>query len=136
MKKLLRILLTFLVIIVIAYFVFLNLPKASIKNKPAEFQLTAESLYSDFESNEKKSNRLYIGKTIQVKGIIGTVEQDGQGATVIFLESENDFGGVLCTLVNGEESKLDKFKSGSEITIKGLCTGMLMDVVLNKCIII
>jgi hypothetical protein len=32
--------------------------------------------------------------------------------------------------------KAGKYKTGSSITLKGTCTGMLFEVVLNNCIIV
>ncbi|MBT8190040.1 MAG: hypothetical protein HKN67_09505 [Saprospiraceae bacterium] len=135
MKKFIKIILFLIVVLLVAYFVVLNLPKSSVKNKDADFKLSATELYNAFEANEKKSNKLYIGKTVEVKGKFLTQNKDNQGATVVIMDGGGSLGGVLCTLEQGQESKLSEIKQGDEITIKGMCTGLLMDVVLNKCVI-
>ena len=136
MKKLIKFLLAIIVLALIGYFVILNLPKSSVKNKKADYQLDATELYSAFENNEKKSNKLYIGKTIEVKGRFLNQNKDNQDATVVILDGGGSLGGVLCTLEQGQESRLDNIQPGDMLTIKGMCTGLLMDVVLNKCVIL
>lgn len=135
MKKFIKFILVLVVLLLVAYFVILNLPKSSVKNKEADFKLNATELYSAFEADEKKSNKLYIGKTIEVQGRYLSQNKDNQDATVVILDGGGSLGGVLCTLEQGEESKLDEVNQGDMITIKGMCTGLLMDVVLNKCVI-
>ncbi len=133
MKRLIYSVLTFVVLLMLGYFIVLNLPKASSKNKEAVHSVAAKGLFQEFENNEAGANKKYIGKTIEVKGIIGSIEKDKKGATVLVLETDDMLSGVLCTLEGNVD--MDKYKKGSEVTVKGLCTGYLMDVVLNKCII-
>ncbi|MDA8692839.1 OB-fold putative lipoprotein [Saprospiraceae bacterium] len=133
MKKLLYFILALFIIAIIAYFVVLNLPKASIKGNDAAFTITAIDLYADFEKNENQANRKYIGKTIVVEGTISEIDKDKNGATVLFINSANDMNGILCTLEQGQKGD---FQENQTIKIKGLCTGFLQDVVLNKCVIV
>jgi len=133
MKKLLYILITLLVIAVIGYFILLNLPKASSKNKDASFKIEAADLYSEFQANEVLANKKYIGKTIQVTGTIMDLDKDKQGATVLYVDADAGINGLLCTM---EMNQKAKFEVGQEVTLKGLCSGYLQDVVLNKCVLI
>jgi len=133
MKKLLYILITLLVIAVIAYFIVLNLPKASSKNKDASFKIEANDLYSEFQANEVLANKKYIGKTIEISGSIMDMDRDKQGATVLYIDADAGINGLLCTM---EMNQKAKFEVGQEVTLKGLCSGYLQDVVLNKCVLI
>lgn len=136
MKKSIKILLSLIAILLIAYLVFMNLPKATVKNKAAEFQITAQDLYSEFEASEKNANKKYINKVIEVSGRYLTQNIDQQGATVVILDGGGALGGVLCTLEKGEEKKIKNLEEGSQLKIKGMCTGILMDVVLIKCTVL
>ena len=132
MKRALYFLASIIIILVVAYLIVLNLPKASSKNKEAEFKLASVELYSEYATDESLANTKYNGKVIEVTGKILDISEDQQGATVIILDAQDDFGGVLCTL----ESKPKNLPSpGEQISIKGQCNGLLMDVVLNKCVI-
>ena len=119
----------------IAWFAFLNVPKASSQGKTADFKLPATELYQAFETDEEASNAKYISKIIDVSGIIEDISTDEQGAAVVLLAG-GDFGGVLCTLEKSQSEKIKAKKLGDNITIKGVCTGMLMEVVVNKGVIV
>ena len=133
MKKVASVIFGLLIVIVVAYLIVMNLPKASVKNKEADFRLSATELYEAFETDEKKANKQYIGKTMVVKGRVVSVEEDDKGSPVLILDGGGDMGGVLCTFEG--DTKL-QIQPGEEATVKGLCTGVLMDVVLNKCVLL
>jgi len=133
MKKLLYFIIALLLIAIIGYFIVMNLPKASVKNKDAAFTISAVDLYSAFGTNENQANIKYLGKTIAVDGIITDIDTDKNGSDVLFLKSNNDMNGILCTLEPGQKGD---FKINQPIKLKGMCTGFLQDVVLNKCVII
>jgi len=133
MKKLLYFLITLIIIAIIGYFIVMNMPKASIKGNDAAFTVTAVNLYAEFEKNETQANKKYIGKTIAVEGLISEIDTDKNGATVLFISSANAMNGILCTLEPGQKGD---FQENQTIKIKGLCTGFLQDVVLNKSVII
>ena len=118
---------------IIGYFVVMNLPKASIKGKEAAFSISSIELFNEFAKNENQANRKYIGKTVEVEGTIEEIDKDKNGATVLFLSSSDAMNGILCTLEPGQK---DNYPVGKTIKVKGLCTGFLQDVVLNKCIVI
>ena len=43
-------------------------------------------------------------------------------------------GGVICQLDELSEHKRTEFETGETVQLKGRCTGMLMDVVLVRCV--
>lgn len=133
MKKILYFILGLIIILIVAYFVIMNLPQASVNNKKADLSIQATELFSAYSNNENKANKLYNGKVIEVTGKLIDLSEDEQGAYVLILNSGNDFGGILCTL--HKNPKLLP-KVGEDITIKGQCNGLLMDVVLSKCVIV
>lgn len=133
MKKLLYFIITLIIIAIIGYFVIMNMPKASIKGNDAAYTISSIELYSEFSNNENQANRKYIGKTIIVEGTISEIDKDKNGATVLFIDSGNSMNGILCTL---EPKQNGDFQVNQTIKLKGLCTGFLQDVVLNKCVIV
>ena len=44
-------------------------------------------------------------------------------------------GGVNCSILKKDLDPGDKFNTGDSVTIKGKCTGFLMDVNLVDCVI-
>ena len=134
MKKLVKILIALVVLLVIGYFIVMNLPKANIKNKEAIKSVSASALFQEFEKNENLASKNYIGKVITVAGTIKKKMLDNQEAPVVLLGTNSE-DQVLVTLAVDQAKKLENFKVGDEINVKAQCSGMLMEVVMNKGII-
>ena len=132
-KKVIKGILAVLIVLVVIVAYLFNMPKANIKSKEVSTTTTAVDLYASYSKNETQANSLYSGQVISVKGIVSEIETDRNGATILFLSTNDGFTSVMCTL-----QKTPKVlpKEGAEVTIKGLCTGLLMDVILNKCILL
>lgn len=110
-----------------------NAPKASVKSTPADFTLSATELFQEYSENQSVADKKFINQVVEVKGTIFEVSEDQQGATVFLLTTGETEAGVLCTMELGETKKVKGKKVGDMITVKGHCTGMLMEVVLNRC---
>ncbi len=113
-----------------------NAPKASVKSKPADYTLSATELFQEYSENQGVADKKFINQIVEVKGIIFEVSTDQQGATVFLLTTGETEAGVLCTMELGESDKVKGKKVGDRITVKGHCTGMLMEVVLNRCTLV
>jgi hypothetical protein len=102
------------------------------KTKP-DYIITAITLQKEFEDNEAAASAKYIKKILEVSGYISSVTQADSNNVNIALKSGNDLSSVICTFALADHSK---FKAGDEITIRGECSGFLMDVLLNNCAIV
>lgn len=135
-KKAFYVLAALVLAFIIGWFIFLNIPKASSEGKTADVQISVDELYTAFESDEAAANDQYIGKIVEVTGTITEITADEQGAPVVLLASGSGMGGVLVTLEKDQKEKIDQQEVGGPITLKGVCTGMLMEVVLNKGVVV
>jgi len=117
---------------VVVYYVY-NKPHRDVQAEKAALVIEAKQLFDEYIKNEQEANKKYLDKVISVKGTIKeiTPATDAKSGATIVLETDNEMLGVNCGL-NAEE-KIEGLQIGKPITIKGLCTGMTMDVVLNKC---
>jgi hypothetical protein len=111
-----------------------NKPHVNVAEKLADIAVTANILLAEFSLDETKANLKYLDKIIAVKGTITNIESNAEKAT-ISLQTEDDFGSVVCYLVKDEFKKSAEIKEGQEVVLKGICTGFLMDVILVKCVI-
>jgi hypothetical protein len=121
----------------IVYGIFLFNKKASDLNdvKP-QFTVSSTELFSDFDSNEKAATAKYAGKVVEVSGKVAQVEFSPADSTVsITLRDDDQLSGVICTLAKHIE-KSPEIKTGETISIRGECSGMLMDVLLNNCVLV
>ena len=95
-------------------------------------QITAAALVKAYQENESNANTLYLDKTIEIKGEIVETKSDQAGNTTLTLKSDDAFASIFCTLKKVHLS----LKVGQTVTVKGICTGFLSDVVLIEAIIV
>lgn len=114
-----------------AYYVY-NKPHKDVFKSRTEIYIDADTLVSDFDKNEETANTIYLEKIIEVKGILKEhkIEQDQM---ILVLEGNHELANVICYLQANNESEIKLPVLGKQITVKGICTGYLMDVVLIKC---
>lgn len=121
-----------------AYFVWANFLKTapSMRKLDAEYQVEAVVLYNEFDSNEATANAKYLNKIIEVSGIVTNVEVSEDSKPIISLRTEG-FGVIKCTMESDlDDEELSEIQMNSSIVIKAECIGMLLDVLLNRGIII
>jgi tRNA_anti-like len=108
-------------------------------NKPHRDPATEKSipvssmeLFRSFEEDEAQANKRYLDKVLEISGKITEVTANQDMTPIIVLETENMVFGIRCTM-NDSETKV---QVGEVVTIKGICTGYLSDVVITNAIII
>lgn len=101
----------------------------SVANVDPDYSMTADELYNEFERDENAANHKYIDKVIEVTGSVDRFTRQESGVNIV-LKAENAIaGGVNCAFSDTPE----EVKPGDQITLKGRCQGLLLDVVLNNC---
>lgn len=110
-----------------------NKPHAGIADQKADYVMTAADLFNSFQKDESAANKKYLGKVIAVKGMISAI-QAGSGNTNIQIDV-SPMGGVNCSFSKTDGQTLKTLKKGDTLTIKGRCTGFLMDVNLVDCVL-
>jgi len=136
MKTWKKLLYAFLVIFFAAAgfgFYLYNKKPADVRKLSANYELSAASLLEDFNKDEKAATLKYLEKVIAVTGKVADIKVDASGQATVFLDSGDPLAGVTCSFYDEEAKSLAGVQKGSTVTIKGNCTGKLMDVVLNKC---
>jgi hypothetical protein len=136
MKK--KILIATLIAVVsgVAFGIYLfNKPHQSILNDAPAFSLDAATLVGEYDKDEKSANAKYLGKIIEVKGVVAEKLKDKNGNINVTLQGA-DLSGVGCEFEPRAQSSLASLKEGQEVKIKGICTGVLMDVVLVDCVFV
>lgn len=124
--------------VIAAYFVWANFLKTapSMKRLDADYQVEAISFYNEFDSNEATANAKYLNKIVQVTGEVADIEVMQDSKPVISLKTDG-FGVIKCTMESDlDQEQLSSIEANTTITIKAECIGMLLDVLLNRSIII
>jgi hypothetical protein len=108
-------------------------PKNLVNTKP-DYITSASDLQKSFEESEKISSGKYINKIIEVSGEILSARGGEKNSFNVSLKTGNDLSSVICTFPAISDSTL--LKPGNVVTIRGVCSGFLMDVLLNNCALI
>ena len=108
-------------------------PHQGIANKEAAFTLESKKLFNEFNDDETASNKKYLGKIVTVYGRVADKAVDANGTFSLIMEG-GDFAGVGCQFDKSVVSAMQNVKKGQVLKVKGICTGMLMDVVLIDCV--
>lgn len=107
---------------------------ADVRTLNANYELSTAALIEDYNKDETAANLKYLDKVIAVKGNVKEIKlEQATGQATVVLDSGDPTAAVTCSFYNEELESVKKLSEGSEIVIKGKCTGKLMDVVLNKC---
>ncbi len=126
-----------IVIIVLAVFItwkwVFREADTSVSAQKADISLDAAKLVQDFEMNEDSANTKYLNKVVSISGTVDNLKETENNITV-YLKDPGDISGVVCSF---DKTTLDtsSVKPGDRVKIKGICSGYLLDVVLNKCAI-
>jgi hypothetical protein len=125
------------IIIIVLFLVGLGVykvykPHQNVSGEDAVASLSAQDLYHEFQTDENTANKKWVGKVIEVSGIVSSVNETDSYVS-INLKAAAD-GGVNCSVLKKDLSSADHFKNGDSVTVKGKCTGFLMDVNLVDCV--
>ena len=122
-----------IIVFLITWQVVFKKSDSSVKNSKAEFEIEATQILNQFETNEELANTQYLGKVIIVIGTLESFKETPNDIS-LYIKQETDMSGILCSF---DKSAIDitKLQTGSQIKVKGICTGYLIDVVLNKCVL-
>ena len=93
---------------------------------------TSKELVKEFQNNEAASNAKYLNKAVEITGEVLEVKKDQTGNTTLLLKSDDALSNVFVTLKGSDQ----KIEVGSSITVKGICTGFLSDVVIIDAVFI
>jgi hypothetical protein len=94
--------------------------------------ITSDSLVAKYQADEKLANSLYLNKAVVVTGILLSIDKNQEGKTTIVIGRSDSFSNVSVTMINTTPITQ---KVGESITIKGLCTGALSDVVITDGVV-
>jgi hypothetical protein len=109
-------------------------PHASVKNEEAAFRLSAAELIEAFTEDEMAANARYGGKILLVDGTLTDVSRN-DNSVILHMGDSNLMAGISCYLRKDATEHAD-LKTGSPVRVKGFCNGMLIDVVLDNCIVL
>ena len=110
-----------------------NKQPVNVREQNAQMEIPAAELLRSFQHDEALATRNYVNKVIIVSGQVSGIQYNPTGSPTVFLSAGDPVAGVTCSFYESESNTVTQIKTGTFIRVKGNCTGILMDVVLNKC---
>lgn len=110
-------------------------PHRSVRKEKAAFRLSVSELVDSFSQDEARANSLYLGKVLEVEGMLKEIILN-DSTLVLLLGDSTQMTGVSCYLQKDQKDKYTTLKRGESVQVKGICNGMLLDIVLDKCILL
>ncbi len=104
--------------------------RPDIGSEKPSASLTANALYTQYQKDEIAANQLFLEKIIAVDGEVVDVAKTDSTLSIQLKGGET--GGINCSIRNMPKTIPSK---GSVVTIKGRCSGFLMDVNLVDCVL-
>jgi hypothetical protein len=127
------IIITVLLILSVVWIVFrmYNKPHRDPSSE-ASIKISSTELFRSYENDEAAANGLYLDKVLEVSGKITEITMNQELIPIVVLETENPMFGVRFTM----ENPILNAKPGDSVTIKGICTGYLSDVIIIKAALV
>jgi tRNA_anti-like len=120
---------------IFAYKEFMRKPADLTKSDAAE-RLAASDLYALYSNYEDSANKKYLGRVIEITGSVVEIENQQDTLLTIFLGDTLHTGRISCLIEKKQTAAAKNISLGDIIKLKGICTGYLLDVELNRCVIV
>ena len=126
---------TGIVLLCLASWAIYNLTRShhNVSGDQAVASLSATGLYSEFAKNETEANKKWVGKVIEITGVISSINPSGNYMAINLRGSDD--AGINCSVLKKDLPADVNLRKGDSISIKGKCTGFLMDVNMVDCIV-
>jgi len=122
--------------VVIGLYLFNKKDPNLSKVKP-DYILDAASLIKEFNQDENSATAKYVDKVLEVTGPVQAIEQISDSTMNITLSAENQMAVVNCSFNNVADPSSQDIKEGEIMTVRGVCSGMLMqDIQLKNCVFV
>ena len=107
-------------------------PRKAEVFKQTPIQITAETLYKEFKE-KKEAIAQYSGKYLELSGVADRVEQTTTGLPFVILRGGDSVGNIQCIFTQGSREQAKEIKPGQPVTLRGVCLGRVMNVILDEC---
>jgi hypothetical protein len=106
------------------------------------FTISSNAIVNDYTTNDSLANAKYLGKTIALNGMLKTIDKDENGFYTVVIGDTTTTTSVRCSMDSTHNNEATNLKEGTQINVKGICTGynkdemgLGADIILNhSCI--
>lgn len=101
-----------------------------------DITITAADLVNAFETDEAKANTKFNGKTLLVSGMVAEINNQADTLLTVYLGKNEAMHKVSCAINIRHNETKELPAVGDNISVKGICTGFLLDVEMNRCVLV
>jgi hypothetical protein len=117
-----------------AYWYTFHKPHRNVAAEKAAYQLIANDLYQEFQSDEQAATSKYLDQVIQISGMVTEVSGDAEQGHSLILEADGAImGGVIAQMAIGQPVENVQ---GVEVSLKGRLIGwedLLGEIRIDQC---
>jgi|TARA_B110000879_G_C11018244_1_gene449854 hypothetical protein len=106
-----------------------------ISDQTPSIEVSAKKLYADYDANGVSADMKYKGKVLSVTGKINNIDKDFMDEIYVSLKGDEYFGDIQCYFAESHIQEAANLSKGQTITVKGVCDGQMMNVLLKGCVI-
>jgi hypothetical protein len=131
-------------IIGISYLAYLYFePTKDIATQKTDIHLTEEILINDFIKSDKIADSLYKNKIVELTGKVKKIEAQDTISTLVFDNGGNFI--IIANCLSSIKTELKQLKVGSNITVKGIYSGYIInddtfmipaEIKIDKCTLV
>ena len=147
MSKSIKVIVSILVVISIigiTYLAYLYFePTKDIAIQKTDAQLTEQILVNDFIKDHKNADSLYKNKIVELTGKVKKIETQDSVSTLVFDNGGNFI--IIANCLSSIKTELKQLKVGSNITVKGIYSGYIInddtfmipaEIKIDKCTLV
>jgi hypothetical protein len=113
-------------------------PHADVSKMDAVFKVEALEILDEFQKDETAATAKYSEKALEINGKLVAKSKLQNGTDVLILENEME--GISCQLDSSwsgdNQSVIQALEPGSQIKVKGVCKGYLMEIKISPAIVV
>jgi len=111
-----------------------NMPHRNVAGVRPSVQIDATALCDDYSRDEAVADKRFVGKVMEVRGMVVESQLTGKTANIRLGASGTDIA-VSCDFSVTNAGEFHIPPKGAMVTVRGRCTGFLQDVNLVDCIL-
>jgi len=107
--------------------------ETEISANTPEISISAQQLYQEYDENEVAADLKYKDKVLLVSGTVDEIAKDITDNIYVTLKGDEFIGDAQCFFADNHTDEAAQLKKGMKITIKGMCDGKMMNILLRGC---
>lgn len=128
-------------LLIFGFFVLLSMnstnhdsKEKTIESRTVSYSVSAKEIFHEYKDNEVAADNKYKGQVVVVFGQIDSIGKDILDQAYVALGTGELIGSVQCFFDKNKEKSVAQLHKGQSLSIKGVVTGKMGNVLLKHCV--